>query len=49
MSSKRENEGHDWYVTSAVETERERGGSVVILDLLSQHYLLFVLADLFHC
>ena len=34
-------------MTSTVETERERGGSMATLDLLSQHYLLLVLADLF--
>ena len=34
-------------MTSTVETEREQGGSMATLDLLSQHYLLLVLADLF--
>ena len=46
-SSKRENKGHDWYMKSTVEMERGRGGSMEMLDLLSQQYLLFVLADLF--
>ena len=43
----RENKGHDLYMKSTVETARGRGGSMATLDLLSQHYLLFVLADLF--